>query len=39
MDLDLRVVVVLFPIILAGGWAASRILPYALQQVKGFLAK
>lgn len=39
MDLDLRVVVVLFPIVLAAGWAASRILPYALQQVKGFLAK
>ncbi len=39
MDLDLRVLVVLFPIILAGGWAVSRILPYALQQVKGFLAK
>lgn len=39
MDLDLRIVIVLFPIILAGGWAVSRILPYALQQVKGFLAK
>lgn len=39
MDLDLRVLVVLFPIILAGGWAVSRILPYALQQFKGFFAK
>jgi photosystem II PsbY protein len=39
MDLDLRILVVLLPVILAAGWAVSRILPYALQQVKGFLAK
>ncbi|MBE9009534.1 photosystem II protein Y [Pseudanabaenaceae cyanobacterium LEGE 13415] len=39
MDFDFRILIVLFPIILAGGWAATRILPYALQQVKGFLAK
>lgn len=37
--MDLRILIVLFPLILAGGWAVSRILPYALQQVKGFLAK
>jgi len=35
--MDLRILIVLFPIILAGGWAISRILPYALQQAKGFL--
>ncbi|MBW4442150.1 MAG: photosystem II protein Y [Plectolyngbya sp. WJT66-NPBG17] len=39
MDFDFRILIVLFPIILAGGWAVSRILPYALQQVKSFLAK
>jgi photosystem II PsbY protein len=37
--MDLRILIVLFPLILAGGWAVSRILPYALQQAKAFLAK
>lgn len=39
MDFDARVLIVLFPVLLAGGWAVSRILPYALQQAKSFLAK
>ena len=39
MNFDVRVLIVLFPVLLAGGWAVSRILPYALQQVKAFLAK
>ncbi len=39
MDFDYRVVIVLFPVLLAGGWAAFNIGIYALQQAKGFLSK
>lgn len=39
MDFDFRILVVLFPILAAGGWAISRILPAALRQIQAFLAK
>ncbi|KAM3098140.1 photosystem II protein Y [Phormidesmis sp. 146-35] len=39
MDFDFRVLIVLFPILAAGGWAISRILPAAIKQVQAFLAK
>lgn len=37
--MDFRILIVLLPLLAAGAWAVSRILPYALQQVKAFLAK
>ena len=37
MDIDFRIAVVLLPVILAAGWAAFNILPYALKQIQGFL--
>ncbi|MBD1832187.1 photosystem II protein Y [Trichocoleus sp. FACHB-90] len=37
MDIDLRIAVVLLPVILAASWAAFNILPYALKQIQGFL--
>jgi photosystem II PsbY protein len=39
MDFDFRVLIVLFPILAAGGWAISRVLPVAIKQVQAFLAK
>lgn len=39
MDIDFRVAVVLLPLLLAAGWAAFNILPYALKQIQGFLDK
>jgi len=39
MDLDLRVVVVLLPVLLAGGWALFNIGAAALRQVQGFMNK
>ena len=37
MDFDFRVVIVLLPIILAGGWAAFNIAQAALGQIQRFL--
>lgn len=39
MDLDLRVVIVLAPILIAGGWAVLNIGAAALRQVQTFLNK
>ncbi|MEB3887374.1 photosystem II protein Y [Lyngbya sp. CCY1209] len=39
MDLDLRVVVVLLPVLLAGGWALFNIGAAALRQAQGFMNK
>nr|B8HUV5.1 RecName: Full=Photosystem II reaction center protein Y [Cyanothece sp. PCC 7425] len=39
MDLDFRVLVVLLPVLLAGGWALKNILPAALRQVQSFFSK
>jgi photosystem II PsbY protein len=35
--MDLRLLIVLLPLLLAAGWALKNILPYALRQVQGFL--
>jgi photosystem II PsbY protein len=37
--MDWRVLIVLLPILLAGGWALKNILPYAIRQVTAFLDK
>jgi photosystem II PsbY protein len=37
MDFDFRVLVVLLPVLLAGGWAVSKIGAVALVQIKAFL--
>lgn len=37
--MDLRLLIVLLPVLLAGGWAISRVLPVAVQQAQSFLAK
>jgi photosystem II PsbY protein len=39
MDLDFRLVLVLAPILLAGGWAIFNIGQAALKQIQGFLNK
>lgn len=39
MDLDLRVVVVLLPVLLAGGWALFNIGAAAIRQAQGFINK
>ena len=39
MDFDFRLVVVLLPIAIAGGWALFNIGAAALRQVQGFLSK
>ncbi|MGL6282973.1 MAG: photosystem II protein Y [Microcoleaceae cyanobacterium] len=39
MDLDLRLLIVLLPIIAAGGWAVFNIGAVALRQVQNFLNK
>ncbi|MGV0028058.1 photosystem II protein Y [Phormidesmis priestleyi] len=39
MDFDFRVLIVLFPILAAGAWAISRVLPVAIKQVQAFLSK
>jgi photosystem II PsbY protein len=39
MDFDFRVLIVLFPILAAGGWAISRVAPVAIKQIQAFLAK
>ncbi|MGJ3249868.1 MAG: photosystem II protein Y [Elainellaceae cyanobacterium] len=39
MDFDLRLLVVLLPIILAGSWAVYNIGQAAIRQIQGFLDK
>ncbi|MEG4807656.1 photosystem II protein Y [Microcoleus sp. F8-D3] len=39
MDFDFRIVIVLLPVLLAGGWAAYNIGTIALKQVQKFLNK
>lgn len=39
MDFDFRVLIVLLPLILAGGWAVYNIGAVALKQVQNFLNK
>ena len=39
MDLDLRLIVVLLPVILAGGWAVYNIGQVAIRQIQAFLSK
>jgi photosystem II PsbY protein len=38
MDFDFRLLIVLAPLAIAGGWAIFTILPAALKQVQGFLS-
>ncbi len=37
--MDLRILIVLLPLLLAAGWALKNILPYALKQAESFLKK
>jgi photosystem II PsbY protein len=37
--MDLRLLIVLLPLLLAAGWALKNILPSALRQVQAFLSK
>ncbi|MBD2184438.1 MULTISPECIES: photosystem II protein Y [Aerosakkonema] len=37
--MDWRLLIVLLPLLLAGGWAVRNILPAALKQVQAFLNK
>lgn len=37
MDIDLRLAVVLLPLILAASWAVFNIAPAAIKQIQGFL--
>ncbi len=37
--MDWRVLIVLLPVLLAGGWAAKNILPFALKQIQSALNK
>lgn len=37
--MDWRLLIVLLPVLAAGGWAAYNILPIAVKQVQAFLAK
>lgn len=39
MDLDLRILVVLLPLLVAGGWALFKIGGAAINQVQGFMNK
>ncbi|MEG4444507.1 photosystem II protein Y [Microcoleus sp. F6_B4] len=39
MDFDFRILIVLLPVLLAGGWAAYNIGTIALKQVQKFLNK
>lgn len=38
MDFDFRLLIVLAPLAVAGGWAVFNILPYALKQLQVFLS-
>lgn len=37
--MDWRVLIVLLPVLLAGGWAVKNILPFALKQLQAALNK
>lgn len=39
MHFDYRILIVLLPLLLAGGWALRSILPYAIRQFEGLLNK
>jgi photosystem II PsbY protein len=39
MDFDFRLLIVLLPLLLAGGWAVRNIYPFAVKQVQAFLDK
>ncbi len=39
MDFDFRILIVLLPLLAAGGWAVYNIGTIALRQVQGFLNK
>jgi photosystem II PsbY protein len=39
MDFDFRLLIVLAPLAIAGGWAVYTILPYALKQIQGLLGE
>jgi photosystem II PsbY protein len=39
MDFDFRLLIVLLPLLLAGGWALTRISGAALKQIEGFMNK
>jgi photosystem II PsbY protein len=39
MDFDFRILIVLLPVLLAGGWAVYNIGAVALRQVQNFLNK
>ncbi len=37
MDFDWRVLIVVGPLLVAGGWAVFNIAPVAIRQIQGFL--
>lgn len=39
MGIDLRVAIVLLPLILAASWALFNIAPAAIKQIQGFLSR
>ncbi len=39
MDFDFRLLIVLAPLAIAGGWAVFNILPVALKQIQGLLSE
>jgi photosystem II PsbY protein len=39
MDFDFRLLIVLLPVLAAGGWAITRILPVAAKQIQDLLNK
>ncbi len=39
MDIDWRILIVLMPLIVAGGWAVFNIGAIAIKQIQGFLNK
>ncbi len=39
MDIDLRLAVVLLPLIVAASWALFNIAPAAIKQIQGFLSR
>jgi photosystem II PsbY protein len=38
-SMDMRLLIVLLPLLLAAGWALKNILPYATRQIQAFLNK
>jgi len=39
MEFDLRLLIVLLPVLAAGGWALYNVAPIAIKQVQAFLNK